>query len=109
MIERSIGVDARADMPGPVVTAAVAPDRKQRNMGTMTFQLPAELPADAERDLERACVAGGPDNMPWPTELHRQDGQLTAGKAVDESGYLLAPWPVEQIGQLMTSSATLME
>ena len=78
-------------------------------MGVMTFQLPAELSADAVRDLERACVAGGPDNMPWPTELKRVDGRLTVRKAVDESGYFLAPWSVEQVGRLMTSSATLME
>ena len=78
-------------------------------MGMMTFHLPAELSADAVRDLERACVAGGPDNMPWPTHLHRQDGKLVAEKASEESGYFLAPWPVEQVGRLMTSSATLME
>ena len=78
-------------------------------MGMMTFQLPAELSADAVRDLERACVAGGPDNMPWPTDLKRLDGKLTVRKAVDESGFFLAPWPVEQVGRLMTSSATLME
>ena len=78
-------------------------------MGVMTFQLPDELPADAVRDLERACVAGGPDNMPWPTELSRQDGRLWVRKAVDESGYFLAPWPVQEVGRLMTSSATLME
>jgi hypothetical protein len=75
----------------------------------MTFQLPDEIPADAVRDLERACVAGGPDNMPWPTELKRQDGRLSVRKAVDESGYFLAPWPVDSVGRLMTSSATLME
>ena len=39
-------------------------------MGKMTFQLPAGLAADARRELERSCMAGGPDNMPWPTELH---------------------------------------
>ena len=37
-------------------------------MGVMTFQLPAGLAPDAARELERACVAGGGDNMPWPTE-----------------------------------------
>ncbi len=78
-------------------------------MGMMTFQLPAGLSADADRDLERACVGGGPDNMPWPTALQRQDGKITAKKAVDESGFFLAPWPIEKIGRLMTSSATLME
>ena len=78
-------------------------------MGIMTFQLPAELPAEAARALQRACLAGGPDNMPWPTEAERKDGQLSVRKAVDESGHFQVPWPVEQIGCLMNSSATLME
>ncbi len=78
-------------------------------MGTMTFQLPAELSADAVRDLERACVAGGPDNMPWPTEFTAPGRPADRAKSVDESGYFLAPWPIEKIGRLMTGSATLME
>jgi hypothetical protein len=78
-------------------------------MGTMTFQLPAELPAEAVRDLERACVSGGPDNMPWPTELRRNDSQLTVHRSVDESGFFVVPWPIDAVGRLMTSSATLME
>jgi hypothetical protein len=45
-------------------------------MGTMTFQLPAGLPADAVRELERTCV-GGPDNMPWPTEVHFHNGRMS--------------------------------
>jgi len=75
----------------------------------MTFQLPAELKADAVRDLDRACVSGGPDNMPWPTELRRNDAQLSVRRTVDESGFFVVPWPIEHVGRLMTSSATLME
>jgi len=78
-------------------------------MGTITFQLPAGLPSDAVRDLERACMAGGPDNMPWPTQVRPGADQLTLGRAVDESGYLVAPLPVEGFGRLMGTSATLME
>jgi hypothetical protein len=78
-------------------------------MGTMTFQLPPGLPRDAVRELERACLAGGPDNMPWPTELHFRPNQLALLRAVDESGYLVAPWPAGGFGQLMGTSATLME
>jgi hypothetical protein len=78
-------------------------------MGTMTFQLPAGLPRDAARELERACMAGGPDNMPWPTQLHFRAGQMTVNRAVDDSGYLVAPWDVDGAGRLMGSSATLME
>ena len=36
-------------------------------MGVMSFLLPSGLSAEALRELQRACVAGGPDAMPWPT------------------------------------------
>src|SRR5436309_389188 len=78
-------------------------------MGTMTFHLPAGLTADTARELERACLAGGPDNMPWPTQLHTSPGMLSLGRSMDESGYLVAPWPIDTIGQVMGTSATLME
>jgi len=79
-------------------------------MGTLTFQIPAGLSRDAVRELERTCMAGGPDNMPWPTELRfTSNNQLIVTRAVEESGYLVAPWPIEGFGQLMGTSATLME
>src|SRR3989440_11794743 len=78
-------------------------------MGTMTFQLPAGLPANAAGELERTCMAGGPDNMPWPTGLLLGPGQLTVTRSVDESGHLVVPWAVEGFGRLMGTSATLME
>jgi hypothetical protein len=75
----------------------------------MTFLLPAELGADATRDLERACVAGGPDNMPWPTEVRVEPGRLLVRRTVDESGYLVVPWAINGAGRLMGATATLME
>lgn len=78
-------------------------------MGTMTFQLPAQLPADLRRELERTCMAGGPDNMPWPTELQLDGPRVRVRRAVDESGFLVAPWAVDNYGLLMGTSATLME
>jgi hypothetical protein len=78
-------------------------------MGTIAFQLPAGLTANAARQLERACVAGGPDNMPWPTEVRVEGGQLLVGRSVDESGYLLVPWDVAGAGRFMGGTATLME
>lgn len=79
------------------------------NMGTMTFQLPAGLPPEIARELERSCLAGGPDNMPYPTHQHLHGDRLHLERSVDESGYLVAPWLVEGAGHLMGSSATLME
>lgn len=78
-------------------------------MGTMTFQLPPGLPADSTKELERTCVAGGPDNMPWPTELRLKTDSLAASRNVDESGYLVVPWSVDKVGRLMGTTATLME
>jgi hypothetical protein len=78
-------------------------------MGTMTFQLPAELPADAVRELEWASVTGGPDNMPCPSTARVDRGQLTVYRPVDESGCMVVPWAVDGAGTLMTTSATLME
>src|SRR5262249_25900310 len=79
------------------------------HMGTLTFQLPAGLPKEAARELERACLAGGPDNMPSPTELRHIGDQLLMSRPTDESGYLVAPWVVDGQGVLASTSATLME
>src|SRR5262245_18142277 len=78
-------------------------------MGTMTFLLPADLPGSLPRELERACVAGWPDNMPWPTEVRVEPARLTLRRAVEESGYLAAPWEVAGAGLVMGTTATLME
>ncbi len=78
-------------------------------MGKMTFQLPGGLSADVARELERTCMAGGPDNMPWPTDLHFTPGQMAVLRSVDESGYLVTPWTVDGLGLLMGTSATLIE
>ena len=69
-------------------------------MGTVSFLLPKGLSADVLRELERACMAGGPDNMPWPTEVVVNADQLTLRRTVDESGYLVAPWDIEGFGRL---------
>jgi hypothetical protein len=78
-------------------------------MGTMLFQLPVGLTGDAVRDLERVCMAGGPDNMPWPTDHRLTGNQLIVSRSVDESGYLLVPWGIEGMGRLTCTSSTLME
>jgi GH35 family endo-1,4-beta-xylanase len=78
-------------------------------MGSLTFQLPAGLAKDAARELERACLAGGPDNMPSPTELRHNGDQLVMSRTTDESGYLVAPWAIDGVGILASTSATLME
>ncbi len=81
-------------------------------MGTMTFLLPARLSAESARELERASVAGGPENMPGPTEARADAGRLTLRRLADDdvqSGYVIAPWEVAGAGRLMGASSTLME
>jgi len=78
-------------------------------MCTLTFQLPAGLSPDLALQLERSCLAGGPDNMPYATVVQRQGDMLLLTRNVEESGYLVAPWQIEGMGQLMGASATLMQ
>ncbi|MFO0878608.1 MAG: endo-1,4-beta-xylanase [Gemmataceae bacterium] len=78
-------------------------------MGTLTFQLPAGLPPDLSRELERACLIGGPDTMPYPTRQHLLPDRVLLQRPTDESGYVVAPWALQGGATLMCSSATLME
>src|SRR5438270_3414410 len=78
-------------------------------MGTMTFLTPLKLSAETARELERACVADGPDSMPWPTRAGYEPGRLTVQRDVDESGYLAVPWEINGVGRIMATTATLME
>jgi hypothetical protein len=78
-------------------------------MGTMRLTLPGGMTAEAAEELKRACLAGGPDNMPWPTDLRLAADQMTATRTEDDSGYLIAPWEIAGAGLLMGATATLME
>jgi hypothetical protein len=78
-------------------------------MGVMNFLLPAEVDAGLVPELERAWVAGSPDNMPWPTTVRREADRLVLRRGVDESGFLVAPWDVAGIGRVMSTSGTLVE
>src|SRR5437667_47267 len=63
-------------------------------MGTMIFQLPADLSRDAASELERAWVSGL-DHMPWPTQAQVDHHRLLVQRRVGESGCLVAPWNME--------------
>lgn len=78
-------------------------------MGVMTFQIPAWLAEPDRQELERACVAGGQDNMPYRTEACVEEDRLILHRDVSESGSLQAPWPIDGFGRLMTATATLCE
>lgn len=76
-----------------------------------TFQLPAGLTSEAARALERACMAGGPENVPWPSQVRRSDNQLIVTHSMDDSGsgYLLAPWLIPDHGLLLGATTTMMD
>jgi len=78
-------------------------------MGKMTFHLPAELSPALARELEQATLAGGSDNMPYPTATHLHAGQLILDREIEDSGYLMAPWLIDGMGQLMGTSSTLVD
>ena len=76
-----------------------------------SFQLPAGMTSEATSALERACMAGGHDNMPWASHVRLSAGQMHVRHNVEDSGsgYLLAPWSLPGIGLLMGASPTLRE
>src|SRR5689334_6602810 len=78
-------------------------------MGTIHFQLPADLPGDLASALDRAGMTGGQDNMPYATMVIRNGVGLDIQRGGDDSGRVIAPWSVENAGQLMVSTATLIE
>jgi hypothetical protein len=78
-------------------------------MGVMKFSLPPGLPLEHAEELERACVSGGPDSMPYPTHVLLDPETLTLVRDLDESGVASVPCHVPGRGLLMTSTATLME
>ncbi len=78
-------------------------------MGEMTFLLPAEIDDASRRGLERACLAGGPESVPWPTMAVLEGDRLILTRETNESGCLHAPWRVNGHSRCILSSCTLME
>ena len=78
-------------------------------MGTLSFMLPPGLDAALAQELERACVAGGPDNFPLPTTVQLEPDALILRRSVEESGCLVLPWDIAGAGRLMASTATVIE
>jgi hypothetical protein len=78
-------------------------------MGTMSFLLPPTVSAGTNRDLQLACLAGGFDNAPHPTQVQIQGNRISLTRAVEESGFLIIPWQIEGAGNVMASTTTLLE
>jgi hypothetical protein len=60
------------------------------------------------RLAERAYMAGA-DQIPWQCRTRLHDGELTVERHVTDSGKFHIPWPVPGHGEVMLSTATLME
>jgi hypothetical protein len=78
-------------------------------MGTLQFLLPPDLAGSAFEELERACITGGQDGMPFLTEVQLEPDKLRVSRHEDESGYVACPWVIDGAGTLMTTTATLLE
>jgi hypothetical protein len=78
-------------------------------MGVMSFQVPTDLPAGMIPEVKRAWIIGGPDGMPWPTDVDYEPGQLTIRRNVDDSGCLAVPWDIRGASRLISTTGTLIE
>lgn len=78
-------------------------------MGSISFLLPDPVPPAAIPLLANATFAAGYDMAPVPGNVSIQDNRLTITRNLDESGYLLVPWPVGQFGTVVSASSTLRE
>ena len=76
-------------------------------MGVMRFLVPRRerLPADV---VERVYLSG-PDEIPWRSRAWWTDQILAVERAESDSGNLFVPCAVEGHGELMLSTASLME
>jgi hypothetical protein len=78
-------------------------------MGTFQFSLPPDLTGSAFQELERSCITGGQDNMPFLSEVALEAGKMRISRHDDESGFVACPWRVDDAGTLLTTTATLIE
>jgi len=75
-------------------------------MGLMRFISPSGR--ILEETVEQAYLSGY-DRVPWQIRARQVDGELVLERAVSDSGNLNIPWEVEEHGQLVLSTGTLME
>ena len=78
-------------------------------MGVVSFLIPESLSPAARECLPGACLAGGYDLAPIPTQYTFDGNQFSLTKDSHDSGYLMMPWPL-QAGELsICTSSTLRE
>ncbi len=78
-------------------------------MGIIKFSVPPTLGLEDVHELERAAFCGGPDGMPFSSQIHVDPSLLTLARDFEDSGYLVVPWYNKNAGRLIASTATLIE
>lgn len=76
-------------------------------MGQMRFLVPRpeRVPKDA---VQRAYMAGM-EYVPWPCRTRWENDQLILERDIEDSGNLFIPWQIAERGELVLSTASLME
>lgn len=78
-------------------------------MGSLSFLLPDPVPAAAASTLRAARFAYGFEQTVDAAAVELRADRLVLTSSLDESGYLLLPWPVGPFGTLVVASSTLRE
>jgi hypothetical protein len=78
-------------------------------MGSISFLLPSPMPAAPPGPARGPFFAHGYEQAVTAAAVEAADGLLRVTKPLDDSGYLLAPWPVGPFGTLVAGTSTLRE
>jgi hypothetical protein len=78
-------------------------------MGTVTLLLPDPVPAAAESALGEICFAGGYDMAPQPVEVVRQRDRILLHRPEADSGFLMVPWVIENLGPVVIHTSTIRQ
>jgi len=76
-------------------------------MGEFKFRLPTSW--SLERRQASAIHTVGIDGIPWPCKVSTDEDVLTVRRNRNESGKTYIPWPCDARGELLISTATLLE
>ena len=77
-------------------------------MGAMRFKVDPAILARYSADLRKATIIGM-DRTPVRLTVEIRDGMLVCHREGNESGRLSIPWPVDGVGLVSVSTATLSE
>ena len=76
-------------------------------MGLMRFHI--QSPQRITEEMVQQAYLSGIDRVAWPVRTAFENGVLEMYRSVSESANLHFPWPLEGVGQMTFSTASLME